>query len=256
MQLNPVSISLSSFGADAVRERGQVVYIPLLAVAGASRVEWREELFEREPNPTMLAGVAEAYGLQQLYSCPLELWREDGELEPEVIERMQMAASMGAVALKVSLGHWQPKCDLKLLKPLLEQGPELYVENDQTLHGGNLERLLAFFQAAQQQGVAPGMTFDIGNWQWQGESAEQAALRLGRWVRYVHCKAVKRREDGRLLAVPPQESDLQQWRELIRHFPARVPLAIEYPLAGKNLPALTRQRVVQLAELNRQVSHV
>ena len=256
MRSHPVSISLSSFGADAVLERGQVVYIPLVAVSGASRVEWREELFTRKPDSSMLASLADAYGLQHLYSCPLELWREDGELEPAVMERMQMAKSMGAVALKVSLGHWQPECDLRLLKPLLEQGPELYVENDQTPQGGNLERLMAFFQAAQQQDVAPGMTFDIGNWQWQGESAEQAAQCLGRWVRYVHCKAVKRRDDGRLVAVPPQESDLQQWRELLRHFPVRVPLAIEYPLAGKNLPAITRQQVVQLAELNRQVSHV
>ncbi|WXL24880.1 AP endonuclease [Ectopseudomonas mendocina] len=256
MQSHPVSISLSSFGADAVLERGQVVYIPLVAVSGASRVEWREELFSRKPEAAMLSSLADAYGLQQLYSCPLELWREDGQLEPQVMERMQLARDMGAVALKVSLGHWRAECDLQALKPLLEQGPELYVENDQTPQGGSLERLLGFFEAAQQQGVAPGMTFDIGNWQWQGESPEHAAQRLGRWVRYVHCKAVKRREDGRLVAIPPQERDLDQWRELLRHFQTRVPLAIEYPLAGTNLPAITRQQVTQLAELNKQVSHV
>jgi hypothetical protein len=45
-----VSISLSSYGADLVRQRGQGSFIAILAAAGATRIEWREELLTFE-NP-------------------------------------------------------------------------------------------------------------------------------------------------------------------------------------------------------------
>lgn len=251
-----VAISLSSFGADSVRKQGQRSYLPLLAGAGAQRVEWREELFTHAPQPEELAAAAAEHGLEQLYSAPLELWREDGQVEPAVIERLQLAQQIGAVALKVSLGHWHPGLDLNVLRPLLEQGPALYVENDQTAQGGRLALLLNFFQAAQALELAPGMTFDIGNWHWQQQSPLQAARQLAPWVRYVHCKAVQRGADGQLRAVPPQAADLSQWRELLGYFTPGVPRAIEYPLRGADLPTLTREHVAQLAQLEAQVRHV
>lgn len=39
MNKPPVSISLSSYGADLVRQQGQGRFIDLLAAAGASRIE-------------------------------------------------------------------------------------------------------------------------------------------------------------------------------------------------------------------------
>ncbi len=69
----PVSISLSSYGADLVRQHGQGRFIDLLAAAGASRIEWREELLTTE-QPTELAAAARAQGLQSIFSSPLELW--------------------------------------------------------------------------------------------------------------------------------------------------------------------------------------
>lgn len=255
MHTHPVSISLSSFGADAVKRQGQLAYLPLLAASGASRVEWREELFEAWPDAVMLATASAEQGLESLYSTPLELWREDGSLEPEVAGRLRLACAIGAVALKVSLGHYRDDCDLEALRPLLGHSAALFVENDQTVQGGRLEPLLRFFQRAEEQGLAPGMTFDIGNWHWQDESPLQAAHLLGRWVRYVHCKAVVRRDDGRLVAVAPQPDDLAQWCELMSHFAPGVPRAIEYPLAGDDLPALTRRQVAHLAQLGSQVRH-
>ncbi|MDR0207533.1 MAG: AP endonuclease [Pseudomonas putida] len=255
MHANPVSISLSSFGADTVRRQGQIAYLPLLAAAGARRVEWREELFEAWPDAAELANASTAFGLESLFSTPLELWREDGSLEPEVAARLQLVGQVGAVALKVSLGHYHDHCDLEALRPLLGQGSALFVENDQTVQGGRLQPLLNFFQRAANQGLAPGMTFDIGNWYWQDESPLQAARALGPWVRYVHCKAVERRKDGRLAAVPPQASDLAHWRELMRCFVPNVPRAIEYPLVSDDLLAFTREQVAQLAALEVEVCH-
>jgi len=251
MHANPVSISLSSFGADAVRQRGQAAYLALLAEAGASRVEWREELFDALPDAATLAAASAAQGLESLYSAPLELWRADASLEPAVAERLRLAGEAGAVALKVSLGHYRDECDLEALRPLLAQGPALLVENDQTAQGGRVEPLLRCFRRAAELGLPLAMTFDIGNWHWQGESPQQAARLLGPWVRYVHCKAVRRREDGRLVAIAPQPADLDEWEALLARFAPGVTRAIEYPLAGDDLASLTREQVAQLAQLGR-----
>ena len=43
MHKYPVSISLSSYGADLVRQQGQLSFVELLKAAGAQRIEWREE---------------------------------------------------------------------------------------------------------------------------------------------------------------------------------------------------------------------
>ena len=56
-----VSISLSSYGADLVRQRGQGSFVDVLATAGASRIEWREELLTDE-DPAQLAAATQAKG--------------------------------------------------------------------------------------------------------------------------------------------------------------------------------------------------
>lgn len=69
MNKPPVSISLSSYGADLVRQRGQGSFIELLAAAGAHCIEWREELLRIE-DPTQLADATQAKGLKSVYSSP------------------------------------------------------------------------------------------------------------------------------------------------------------------------------------------
>ncbi len=258
MRSNPVSISLSSYGADFVRQRGQEQFLDLLAAAGVTRVELREELFASAPDTATLAAAIAALRLECLYSTPLELWTAQGQLDPRLAHKLETARALGAVALKVSLGHYHEHCDMAALAALVPvQGPLLLVENDQTTQGGRIEPLQQFFQRADDLGLKLGMTFDIGNWQWQGEPAGKAARQLGRWVRYVHCKAVQRLADGRLAAVPPQAADLQAWSALMAEFAPGVVRAVEYPLAGNDLLALTRAQVRDLSALGmvEEVSH-
>ncbi|WP_085679981.1 MULTISPECIES: sugar phosphate isomerase/epimerase [unclassified Pseudomonas] len=260
MHANPVSISLSSYGASLVRQRGQLSFTELLAAAGVSRIELREELFDEAPDTVALSAAISASGLECLYSSPLELWTAQGEPDPQLPAKLALAKALGAVALKVSLGHYHEQCDVGALQALLQEGdPVLLVENDQTPHGGRIEPLLRFFQQAQGWGLPLGMTFDIGNWQWQGESALQAARQLGRWVRYMHCKAVQQGADGRLHAVPPKAADLLAWEALFDEFSPGLVRAVEYPLAGDDLLALTRAQVHNLARLglgtSEEVSH-
>ena len=254
MTRSPVAISLGAFGAHRVREQGQASFIPLLIGAGANRIELREELFsaslDHEDFPS-LASAIRAQGLDCLYSAPLELWL-DGQTLPnaELDATLQRAAACGAKWLKVSLGHFSADHDVAALtERLARYDVHLLVENDQTPQGGRIEPFTQFFAQVEALQMPIGMTFDIGNWTWQGESASLAALNLGRFVEYLHCKAVIRDSAGKLIAVPPQPDDLHAWQQLLEHMPSGVPRAIEYPLQGDDLSRVTREQVDALARL-------
>ena len=250
MNKPPVAISLSSYGADLVRQRGQGSFIELLAAAGATRIEWREELLTTE-DPAQLASATRAQGLQSIYSSPMELWLAgQSKPNPELITALKRAQAFGSQWLKVSLGYFTDNNDLQALAQVLKETPvQLLVENDQTLHGGRIEPFQRFFAAVEQHGLPISMTFDIGNWHWQDQSASSAARLLGRHVGYVHCKAVSRRADGKLVAIPPAVSDLHLWEQLLRHMAQGVMRAAEYPLQGDDLLLLTRAHVSDLARL-------
>ncbi|WP_408596406.1 sugar phosphate isomerase/epimerase family protein [Pseudomonas sp. PLMAX] len=245
-----VSISLSSYGADLVRQRGQGSFIQVLAAAGATRIEWREELLTVE-DPTQLADATQAEGLESVYSSPMELWLAgQSKPNPELVTVLQRAQAFGAKWLKVSLGYFTDNCDLAALNRTLAQSPvHLLVENDQTLQGGRIEPFQRFFAEVEQHSLPIQMTFDIGNWHWQDQSPASAARLLGRHVGYVHCKAVTRRADGKLVAIPPAASDLHQWEQLLRHMAQGVMRAAEYPLQGDDLVQLTTEHVAALAHL-------
>lgn len=250
MNKPPVAISLSSYGADLVRQRGQGSFIDILAAAGADRIEWREELLTRE-DPEQLASATRAQGLQSIYSSPMELWLAgQSKPNPELITALQRAQAFGSQWLKVSLGYFTDNNDLQALAQVLRESTvQLLVENDQTLHGGRIEPFQRFFAAVEQHALPISMTFDIGNWHWQDQSASSAARLLGRYVGYVHCKAVSRRADGKLVAIPPAVSDLHLWEQLLRHMAQGVMRAAEYPLQGEDLLQLTRAHVSDLARL-------
>ncbi|OYQ29359.1 AP endonuclease [Pseudomonas mandelii] len=250
MNKPPVSISLSSYGADLVRQRGQGSFIEVLAAAGATRIEWREELLTDE-NPLQLADATQAQGLESIYSSPMELWLAgQSKPNPELLTTLQRAETFGAKWLKVSLGYFTDNNDLQTLSRILAQSPvQLLVENDQTLHGGRIEPFQRFFGEVEQHRLPIKMTFDIGNWQWQDQSAINAARLLGRHVGYVHCKAVARRADGKLVAIPPAASDVHLWEQLLRHMAQGVMRAAEYPLQGDDLVQLTTDHVATLARL-------
>jgi len=236
-----IAITTSAFGADGVRTQGQAAWLDLIAAAGASHVEIRAELFTDAPDFTALGAAIKAAGLGCVYSVPLELWPEAGAaLSPRLPTSLAEARQLGADTLKVSLAE-----------QLVGDGPQLLVENDQTAQGGRVEPLRAFIQAARAKGLPVGLTFDVGNWRWQDEDPLQAARLLGRDVRYLHCKAVRRRAGG-LHAVPPEAADLLAWQSLMVHFPTGLRRAIEFPLMGADLLAETRRQVAALRTFDSQ----
>ena len=235
-----VLVSLSSFGAAEVGRHGQLWCAQMALEAGADSVEVRGEMLRNaEAELPLLAGLA------SVYSSPEGLWAEGGWLDSAALARGVAAATrLGARRLKMSIGDFRASSHGSLwgLKvQLAETRVELLIENDQTVRAGTLPALQAFFDAADRAGVELGMTFDIGNWHLLGECPLQAAQALGRRVRYVHCKGVQRLPH-KWVAVPLADS-AAPWRAVLRALPADVPHAIEYPLAGDDLPAVVRAQV-------------
>ena len=102
-----VSISLSSYGAELVRQRGQDFFIDVLAAAGADRIEWREELLTREV-PAQLQAATQAQGLQSIYSSPTELWLAgQARPNPELINALQHAQALEMAESLTRLLHRQ-----------------------------------------------------------------------------------------------------------------------------------------------------
>ncbi|MEX8519666.1 MAG: sugar phosphate isomerase/epimerase family protein [Leptothrix sp. (in: b-proteobacteria)] len=244
---NPVLISLSSFGAAEVRRHGQLWFARLAAEAGADGIEVRAELLA-DPDAELPAIAQALPDLLRVYSTPEPLCTEDGAIDLAALDRaIQAAQRLEAPRLKMSLGHRaRPSADaLHVLRDRLAASPvELLIENDQTVGGGTLDALHPFLTAADAQGLSLGLTFDIGNWHWTGECPRLAAQALASRVRYVHCKGVQR-QPQRWAAVPMADS-AAAWRPVLRTLPGSIPWAIEYPLVGEDLLAVTCREILFL----------
>jgi sugar phosphate isomerase/epimerase len=160
---------------------------------------------------------------------------------------MEAAQALGAPRLKMSIGGFGPASAStfpELARRLERARLELVIENDQTVAAGTIAPLARFFRAADAAGLPLGMTFDQGNWHWVGECPLEAARVFAARVRYVHCKGVQRLPH-KWVAVPIAES-AAAWRTVLRAMPAGQPWAVEYPLVGDDLPAVTRAEIAQL----------
>lgn len=249
MQPMKVLISLSSFGAAEVGRHGQLWCTELAREAGADGVEVRGEMLR-----DAAAELPALAGRAAVFSSPEGLWAMDGALDEAALARgMAAARNLGAPRLKMAIGGFGTGShgSLLRLKDLLAQAPaELVIENDQTATAGTLAAMEAFFVAQERAGLDLGMTFDMGNWHWQGECPLQAAQALAHRVRYVHCKGVQRLP-GKWVAVPLADS-IAPWRAILRALPADVPHAIEYPLIGDDLVAVTREQLAVIRDARRQ----
>jgi sugar phosphate isomerase/epimerase len=244
--MQQVLISLSSFGAAETRRHGQLYFARLACAAGADGFEVRGELLN-DP-AAELAAIADAFrheGRALVYSSPEGLWSADGHLDTAALTRaLDATALLGAPRLKMSIGGFAgdaPATLPQLAQALHGRNIELVIENDQTVAAGTLPALQSFFGAADRASLPLGMTFDMGNWHWVGECPQEAARAFAQRVRYVHCKGAQRLP-GKWVAVPLAES-AAPWRSVLRAMPRGMPWAIEYPLVGDDLPAVTREQV-------------
>jgi sugar phosphate isomerase/epimerase len=240
--MQEVLVSLSAYGATEVRRHGQADFARIALDAGADGVEVRGELLTDAAAELMeIADVAR--GKRIVYSSPDGLWSDDGAFDEAAATRAIDAALMlGAPRVKMSIGGFDAKrASMGALECFAQRGVELVIENDQTEQAGTLDALCAFYGAASRAKFSPGLTFDIGNWHWTGECPMRASEALAAHVVYVHCKGVQRLP-AKWVAVPIADSQAP-WRAVLRALPRGVPRAIEYPLVGDDLTAVTRREI-------------
>lgn len=246
-----ILISLSAFGAWEVRRHGQHAFVEIARAAGADGVEVRGELIGDVAELGPIAALVRDAALDCVFSSPDGLWRADGGFDADALERgLERAQRLGAGCLKMSIGGFGDASvpSLRALAARLAgAAAALLIENDQTESAGTLPAVQRFFAEAAAAGLPLGMTFDIGNWHWTGECPLEAARACAPQVRYIHCKGVQRQRE-RWIAVPLVES-AAPWRSVLRALPAGLPWAIEYPLQGEDLVAVTRGEVVRLRAL-------
>lgn len=228
---------------------GQQALLPIIAAAGADGVEIRRELFTPQQLmqlPQLAQAIVDSR-LAAFYSVPEALFMLDGSLNPQLDRHFAEAQQLNARMLKYSLGHFQPGFDgSELRDKLAGKTVRLVVENDQT-DCGSLAALERFFHTGEENRIINGMTFDIGNWLWVGDLPLVAADALSRHVHYIHVKAAAPHGDGWRALALDQADNL--WRETLALLPADVPRAIEFPLEGPDLVAITRHYVDQLREV-------
>jgi len=222
---------------------GQRALLPIIQQAGADGVEIRRELLDDAALadlPALALAVAE-HQLHVSYSVPDTLFCDGGEINPRITHYVEEARQLNAQRLKVALGDFTGALPRETLQALLADLPfQLTVENDQTEHG-RLAPSVAFFTAVREAELPISMTFDMGNWCWTGEDADQAAEQLAAQVGYVHVKAAVPHQDS-FRAIALDEAD-DHWRALLQQLPAQAPRGIEFPLEGDDLTAVTRHYV-------------
>jgi len=242
-----VIVVTSAYGHDLVRTLGgQSALLPIISASGADGVEIRRELLEDTDSLVQLAGTIRQSDLHCVYSAPEPLIATGGGLALAKVEQLLAeAATLGARLLKLPLGHLPQPLDLAPLSALLKRhATRLVIENDQTITGGTVAPLVGFFRAVAQQAAPIGMTFDMANWHWLGESNMHAAAQLAAHVEYIHVKA-SREFNGKVHAVALDDAP-DTWCALLAQLPDEVPRGIESPLQGKDLVEVTRGYVEQL----------
>lgn len=239
-----VFVVTAAYGNDNVLALGgQRKLLPIIAHAGACGVEIRRELLTETDLACLpeLARAIAGQGLRCFYSAPEALFAPDGAPNRLLSQLLAEAGQLGAERLKLSLGHYSSAADITALDATLAaQQVRLMVENDQT-ECGVLTSISAFLRRARDARLSIGMTFDMGNWHWVGEDPRAAAAALFAFVSYIHVKVAAPANKG-WRAVPP-ENDAQDWRRLLAGLPDDVPRAIEFPLLGDDLAAVTRRYV-------------
>lgn len=229
-----VIVPLNAFDTMAVLENGQASYVELIAQAGAYGVEIRREMMPDENRQLdKIKSEIDKFGLFTVYSAPIECWKDNHQLnEEQLSEIFREGILLGAKWIKVSLGHFQKEeSSVTDLAALLKQQPEiqLLVENDQTLHGGNISQLQAFFESVVDKEVSVKMTFDAGNWYYSGQDIEEALSKLAPHVVYLHLKQVEVK-NGTLVTVPLQPDGEHSWKKVMRSLPGDIVKALEFPI--------------------------
>ena len=205
--------------------------------AGADGFEVRRELLPQGMHPSEVQNLHAELALfsaPPAYSVPRPLFMRRRLDRDFLLKAHAEAHSFGCQLVKFSAIGMEPgEQEFAALSTLLtawqQEAPKMKVtvENDQTEASGDLALWVHFFEQAQFFHCPIWMTFDVGNWSCVGVDATEAAQLLGRFVAYIHVKAVERKED-QWIARPIHASSSPH--PVLRYLASTAPRALEFPI--------------------------
>jgi hypothetical protein len=214
--------------------------------AGADGFELRRELLPPTLQPHEIQDIRsqlQTFAFPAAYSIPRPLYKKGLFEQEPLLHALDDARAFGCHLVKFSPIGMEPGDNnfawLSELRSLLRSAAVdlvVTVENDQGAASGDLGLWQSFFEQATAVECPIWMTFDLGNWTCVGSDPVQAAQRLGRYVAYVHAKAVERK-DGQCISQPFRRASAPH--PALVYLPPDAPRAIEFPLAGENHEAVS-----------------
>ncbi|WMX55002.1 TIM barrel protein [Peribacillus sp. R9-11] len=237
-----VFVCMNSIPLEILQTLGHLEIIKSISSAGADGIEIRRELLGPDDSLKELGALCRELNLDIYYSAPECLIGPHYQMDEQRFKQLAREADeLGAELLKLPLGHYHfTETDMtQVNKVLVEEmqshsGLKITIENDQTLEGGNLNRIAHFLNRSEKLDIPIRLTFDMGNWLYTDEVPMKAAQELGRYVVYVHLKQVKR-EKEEWITEPislPLQSDVN---ELLERLSGTYPRAIEFPVTLENV---------------------
>ncbi|KRO15563.1 sugar phosphate isomerase/epimerase family protein [Lacticaseibacillus saniviri] len=223
--------------------KSQAELIPELIDLGFNTIEVRREYFrDIDKEMPQIAQLVKEHNLTLYYSVPDDVF-VDGQVNQDLQTYLDEGKQMGIKKIKWNIGDFA-NFDEDLtdaLNPLVSQGIEVNIENDQTQISGRLEPVQDFLDAVQTANVDLGYVYDLGNWPFVGEDPLKAAKALAPYVRYIHVKDDV--TSGKApVTVPLDEGDLP-WRDILDVLPHNVPVAIEYPTQNHDVITTAMEKV-------------
>lgn len=224
--------------------------IRLAGEAGADGFELRRELLPAELTTDSIGRIRAALATlpaPPFYSIPQPVFLH-GCFEREPVTRaLREARALGCRLVKFAPGDTLRPDDAALDALCATLAAALYtapagtlvsLENDQTQVSADLDAWAHLFERAAGRHCALGMTYDLGNWDCLEMDAAWAARTLGRYVVYVHAKAVRRADDA-WASVPFHQATTQH--PALAYLPPFAPRAVEFPMPADGNDALSEQ---------------
>ncbi len=223
--------------------------IRLAGEAGADGFELRRELLPAELTADEIKRIRAALATlpaPPFYSIPQPVFRH-GRFEREPVTRaLTEARALGCRLAKFAPGDtlrpddaaFDAFCATLAAAQDAAPGTLVSLENDQTQVSADLAAWAHLFERAAGRHCTLGMTFDLGNWDCLDMDATQAARTLGRYVVYVHAKAVRRADDA-WVSVPFRQATTPH--PALAYLPQYAPRAIEFPMPADGNNALCEQ---------------
>lgn len=229
----------------------QSAILPTIAGHGVTLAEVRREYIADDAEFDAIAAAAREHGLDLFYSVP-ESITIDGAAHPGFVGFLDEAKRMGVKNVKFNQGDVKD-VDAAVIAGLdaeaAAHGVSLTIENDQTPENGTFACTAASLAHIKEVGGRIGYTFDLGNWFWRGENADEAFTQLRESITVFHLKNVNGAAAREELSTTMLENGVIDWKSMLPQLDPDVPVFLEFPIeSGRVAEQVATLRAVVAAK--------